>query len=800
MRTLVVLIFLFGATELQAQLFTESHTLKLRKSVISSVIEHADFNNDGLPDVLMINRYADGSHRLEFVKNDSIAGFIFLSDLTDIVINNFSGYALRDYDADNDVDIVLFGDNSAVYVNQGGFRFIRKDISLPSFTLARWTDLDNDGSQEVVGSFNNSGASVTGVFRLRPDSIWEQQGSLINLALKTIEIVEANGDGYKDLFVSGSNGTDSLFTGFLINQQHFQFEPLFGRSLSGHAAAGDLNGDGMFDIAFTGIDSVAGVAQKVLLSTGNRYVMRDTVFAVTAGSLFISDFNSDGIADISLTGPNVSSDTLHSVMLGAAITQTTTLQNFQSQQFLDFNRDGNLDLVRAIRPDSIHIVFYTNQSAVNDGPQPPAFAAASKIFNRYFLFWSPATDDHTVSNSVTYDVLVNGPHVLQPADFIVSNKRRFLTAHGNNLTQPFKLFDRLANEPSGFSIQSVDNSYHSLFAPNAICTGVISRCSLVESEATVIQVCPSESVTLQAAAESHWFSFNNGYLGMNSEWVYATAVSDTLFYYDPTRFDCSALKAFVIKINNTPSEEYRTTYACEDEKIQLQAEDTWQSVQWNSQLTGNLGQSSSIQYTVTAEDTVSALLSPEAGCSVLRKTAIRISRPEVTVAHDQLAMLKGTSVELQVFGADRYEWIPAESLSDASSANPIASPTATTRYTVTGYDSINCSAKAIITVTVESAGFVPTLFTPNDDGQNDVLRIFGLREVRSFRFTIHNREGKVVYETQSAADAVSAGWDGMRNGQRQPAGVYYWKVAGFHPSGEAVKLNGKVEGSIILVR
>lgn len=799
MRLLFVL-FLFGATELQAQLFSESHAIKLRSAVTNAVLEHADFNNDGLLDVLMVNTYADGSHKLEFIKNDSTAGFVLLPDFTDIAISDFSGFALYDYDADNDVDVVLFSNSSAVYVNKGEFIFVRKDIGLPAFTISRWIDLDNDGSKEIIGSFNNNGDLVTGIFRLKADSTWQQQGDFIGLNLHALEIVEANSDGYQDIFVSGSHGTDSLFTGFLINEQNFRFKPLLAKSLAGHAAAGDLNGDGMFDIAFSGTNSLAGVAHKVFLSKDDRYVIRDTVFAVTAGSIFITDFNSDGVADISLTGSNASSDTVHSILDGTGVVQTNTLQDFQSQQFLDFNRDGNPDLVRAIRPDSIHVVFYANQSAINQGPQPPVFAAASRIFNRYFLFWSPSADDHTVSKSITYDVLVSGPHVLQPPDFIVFNKRRFITTHGNNLTQPFKLFDRLAAEPSGFAVQSVDNAYHSLFAPNAICTGVISACSLVESAATVIQVCPSESVTLQAANDSHWFSFNNGYLGMDNEWVYATTVSDTLFYYDPTLFDCSALKAFVIQIDNTPSAEYVTRYACEQEKIQLRVEGTWQSVQWSSQLSGNLGQSSSIQYTVTAEDTVLALLSPATGCSVLRKTAIRISLPEVTVEHDQLAIVKGSSIALQAFGADQYEWSPTESLSDAASYNPVASPDVTTRYTVTGYDSINCSAHAMVTITVESAGFVPTLFTPNDDGQNDVLKIYGLQEVRSFRFTIYNREGKVVYETQSKADAALAGWDGMRNGQRQPAGVYFWKVSGSHPSGEAVKLNGKIEGSIILVR
>ena len=228
-------------------------------------------------------------------------------------------------------------------------------------------------------------------------------------------------------------------------------------------------------------------------------------------------------------------------------------------------------------------------------------------------------------------------------------------------------------------------------------------------------------------------------------------------------------------------------------------EDSWQAVQWMSELNGDLGQNISIRYTVTENDTIIAQLS-QPGCNVVRKTAIRVSKPEITVEDANLAIFKGTSVELHAFGGERYEWMPAESLSDALIANPVASPLTTTRYTVTGFDSIGCTAQVMVLVTVESAGFVPTLFTPNEDGKNDELKIYGLREVRGFSFTVLNREGKIVYETRSVLEAASQGWDGRQNGQRQPTGVYYWKVKGLHPSGEVVRLNGKSEGSIILVR
>jgi len=95
---------------------------------------------------------------------------------------------------------------------------------------------------------------------------------------------------------------------------------------------------------------------------------------------------------------------------------------------------------------------------------------------------------------------------------------------------------------------------------------------------------------------------------------------------------------------------------------------------------------------------------------------------------------------------------------------------------------------------------VPTLFTPNDDGQNDALKIFGLVSANDFTFAIYNREGSLVFKTSDLAEAVQQGWDGTVNGKKQPGGVYFWKVKGSLTTGRKVLLNGKESGSIVLIR
>jgi gliding motility-associated-like protein len=139
-------------------------------------------------------------------------------------------------------------------------------------------------------------------------------------------------------------------------------------------------------------------------------------------------------------------------------------------------------------------------------------------------------------------------------------------------------------------------------------------------------------------------------------------------------------------------------------------------------------------------------------------------------------------------------------LDHADTATPAASPLTTTTYTVTGYDTLGCTAKATVTVWVESTAFVPTLFSPNDDGSNDRLKVYGLAPPARFMFRVFNRQGSLVFKTNSIDEIVQTGWDGTTNGVRQPGGVYYWEVDGTSTTGSILLLNGKKSGFVVLIR
>ncbi len=87
--------------------------------------------------------------------------------------------------------------------------------------------------------------------------------------------------------------------------------------------------------------------------------------------------------------------------------------------------------------------------------------------------------------------------------------------------------------------------------------------------------------------------------------------------------------------------------------------------------------------------------------------------------------------------------------------------------------------------------FVPTAFTPNNDGLNDILEIFGL-PTGNGSIQIFNRWGEVVYES----DEVKNGWNGRIRSAPAPQGTYRYKVNFEIPDG-----NFRTQvGTFVLIR
>jgi gliding motility-associated-like protein len=156
----------------------------------------------------------------------------------------------------------------------------------------------------------------------------------------------------------------------------------------------------------------------------------------------------------------------------------------------------------------------------------------------------------------------------------------------------------------------------------------------------------------------------------------------------------------------------------------------------------------------------------------------------------------GESVNLNADSEMNYTWTPNDgSLNNNDISNPVATPTVTTTYTVFGMDKYGCRDTAYLTIIVDSTQteIIPTGFTPNGDGKNDVFHVGGTKFQNLVEMRIFNRYGECVFQTRDK----DQGWDGTYKGVPQDIGTYNYTVIVARPGyGD----NVVYKGTITLIR
>jgi gliding motility-associated-like protein len=191
--------------------------------------------------------------------------------------------------------------------------------------------------------------------------------------------------------------------------------------------------------------------------------------------------------------------------------------------------------------------------------------------------------------------------------------------------------------------------------------------------------------------------------------------------------------------------------------------------------------SASIPVTPSVKTTYKVVVDSN-GCKDSASATILVDVPKLTQCCND-TIKKGDTVQLTADSSSTYSWNPLTGLSCFVCPNPIADPSVTTTYTVTGTDTAGCPLSKTVTVDVyiPCGDFVvPTVFTPNNDGINDDLVIAAV-STTSYSINIFDRWGKPVYYSVDP----NAYWNGRINNTENlaPDGVYYYVIkAGCGPN------------------
>jgi gliding motility-associated-like protein len=800
-----------------AQQFQQVQSLDLPAGFTGKSIHWLDMNHDGELDLLVQVTDPLDYHVFLIYKNEN-AEFSFVHPIETGIKNAATSYT--DINMDGQVDIILSGNSddgplTTALLSHGDFNFSLLDEPLLPITgsVIKFADLNQNGVKELIISGANSDGPFLSIFGLHQNS-WTLVKDSIKIHATFIEVHDFNQDGVNDLFVSGELENASPYHAILINDRLMNFTE--GALIDGIVEVSpwlaDINYDGIFDVVLAGVNT--NNEGKVLTvsstETGDFTIEETTSLDFNPKQLFAADLDSDGQVDIQVHGEDQTATLVNEIFLANEAIEPLPSNDLISQRFGDFDYDGDLDLVQLSGTATYTISFYENSiSTVNNPPSVPPIPIAAILYGRLFMYWDKSGDDTTPSSSITYDLTLQTQNKdLVSGDFDLLNKRRLQVSHGNNGTNNYAFFKGVDQPEYAYHIQSIDNAYHtgeyscsgSVLNCQGICNGSSEFClEILEEEVTL---CKTESKTLTADTTALWFSFDKGFLGEATTYEYTAEATDTVFFLIPQRDTvCALIKLFLMERKDSVVREYYDTlFACENSQLEFEASGNWAQIEWSSFKNGFLSNESAITYMVTTVDTVKLFVTDGEGCSEIHRTTIEISKPIVTLNGQSFQILIGEEVQLNAAGGTQYTWAPATGLNNSTIPNPIASPAVTTTYLVTVTDSIGCTASANVSVVVQQQAFIPNLFTPNQDGTNDQLKIYGLSQVKEFSFSIINREGNTVYSTTDVAEATQRGWDGSVKGILQPGGVYYWKVNGQLLNGSKLLLNGKDSGSIVLIR
>lgn len=152
--------------------------------------------------------------------------------------------------------------------------------------------------------------------------------------------------------------------------------------------------------------------------------------------------------------------------------------------------------------------------------------------------------------------------------------------------------------------------------------------------------------------------------------------------------------------------------------------------------------------------------------------------PTITIVYGQSAQLQAAVTN----AADpvQYAWNPADSLwlSCLDCPDPFVDDLEFGRWFVLKItDAFGCTAEDRVLVDVEKPRriHVPTGFSPNGDGNNDLLLVHGQQGVRVVSFQVYDRWGELVYEGRDfPVNDPNTGWDGTFRGEAMNPGVFVW--------------------------
>ena len=253
----------------------------------------------------------------------------------------------------------------------------------------------------------------------------------------------------------------------------------------------------------------------------------------------------------------------------------------------------------------------------------------------------------------------------------------------------------------------------------------------------------------------------------------AVAASDTFYIRGMSAGGCStSIAPVIVVLNDQPViTTTDTVVACKGLPLTLKASSPGNEITWQ-----NVGTADSITVQPNGNAIYKAIAINEAGCTDTAIVNVLVREFSVSLKANPSPMLVGSPATLTTSANSTYEvigWKPDMYFSNqtANTQSLIINDTTSTYYVI-ARSADGCTDTASIKTAVDNKDFfIPNAFTPNNDGRNDLFKVYG-SSVTAAEIKIYNQWGVMLYETKDN----QKGWDGTHKNNPQPVGLYVYVV------------------------
>jgi gliding motility-associated-like protein len=171
------------------------------------------------------------------------------------------------------------------------------------------------------------------------------------------------------------------------------------------------------------------------------------------------------------------------------------------------------------------------------------------------------------------------------------------------------------------------------------------------------------------------------------------------------------------------------------------------------------------------------------GCKI-RDTMYVTQRPEpfVNLGPDtSVCLYKPIELRTGNIIADSYEWNTGESTATISVNKKGI-------YYVTIKEGDCVSSDTVLVSAGDCDVYIPSAFTPNDDGLNETFGVITDVSVQSFSMQIYSKWGQLIFSSND----ISKKWDGTFKGKKMPNGAYLWILNYVNLKGKKINEHGTV--------